>query len=310
VTDPIEYAFGGALIRSALPLPDLSSPRDSDRRTPIIQVVRSDRPLEGERVYAWPRHAGVFLERSHDGWVYRMPAQRLAVGIDPAGETVRVDSVPEQVDMAGEFLVRSVLPRVMDLHGRVLIHGATVAVADGTGPEDAAIALIGRSRAGKSTLAAALCRAGAFRMMGDDTAMLDRGDAGWQVHCSSRLGSLRPDSAAVFSDGCTRPALLSSEDKVNRRAPGEPVYGTRRLCTIYVLDTGEDIRIEPLSKYDAVWHAVQNSVRFNPGDWRAEADRLARIHALVQDVPAARLVYPRLYERLDEVCDLLRRQHL
>lgn len=308
MTDPIEYAYGGALIRSALPLPALAAAHESGG-TPIIDIVPSEYPLQGERVYEWPTWSGVFLERALDGWVYRLPAQRLAVGVDAAGERMRVEAAAEDRDDAADFLVRCVLPRVMDLHGRLLIHGATVAIGAGAGPDGGAIALIGRSRTGKSTLAAALCRSGSFQLMGDDSALLDRDRTGWQVHCSSRDGSLRADSAAVFGDGLERQAPVSRDHKVRSRGSATPVHGTRVLRAIYVLDTAPDIGIEPLSKYDAARYAIQNAVRFNPGDRGAEADRLARIHGLVQHVPAARLSYPRDYERLDDVCDTLRRAH-
>ena len=39
MTDPIEYSFGGALIRSALSLPDLPPPRDTDPKAPVIRVL-------------------------------------------------------------------------------------------------------------------------------------------------------------------------------------------------------------------------------------------------------------------------------
>jgi hypothetical protein len=195
----------------------------------------------------------------------------------------------------------------MDLHGRLLIHGATAAVPGGTQEAGGAIALIGRSRSGKSTLAAALVRRGC-QLMGDDTAVLDRDETTWRVHGSIRHGSLRRDSAAVLSERILDRTLAGDAGKV-RHPVGEPVHGTRRLLAVYVLDTGPDARIEPLSKYEAVSHALQNVVRFNPADRAAEADRFSRIHTLAQDVPAARLRYPRAYERLDEVCDVLIRAH-
>jgi len=240
--------------------------------------------------------------------VYRFPARGLAFGIDPSGETVRVESSTENRQLVGEFLVRRVLPRVMDLHGRLLIHGATVAIAGRAGAEGGAIAIIGRSRTGKSTLAAALCRRGAFQLMGDDSVMLERCDTEWRVHASSRDGSLRPDSAAVLGNGLESQMLVTSADKVRHRS-GEAVHGTRRLCALYILDDASVPRIEALSRYEAVRHAIQHVIRFNPGDWAAEAVRLARIHELVQHVPVARLAYPRIYERLDDVCDVLIRQH-
>jgi hypothetical protein len=197
----------------------------------------------------------------------------------------------------------------MDLHDRLLIHGATVAVRAQADPHGGAIAIIGRSGAGKSTLAAALCRRGAFQMMSDDTAILERTGTGWRVHASGRDGSLRPDSAAVFGCGPAPQPSGTPADKVRRRADGGAVRGTRRLLAIYVLDAAPDVRIEALSKYDAVRHTILHVVRFNPGDWPAEAVRLARVHDLVQAATIARLTYPRIYDRLDDVCDVLAHEH-
>jgi hypothetical protein len=167
----------------------------------------------GERYYCVDTHGhgDFFLHRSGESIVY----------VDPR-------RAPVDQDVVEQLLVDQVLPRAMQLLGRPCLHASAI-VLDAL---DGALALLGPSASGKSTLAAALSQAGA--LLSDDCVASEcRPDGVWAYpgYPSIRLW---PNAAAAV-EGSTEGLPVASQRapklRVRRPAAGCPVK-LRRLVLL------------------------------------------------------------------------------
>lgn len=184
------------------------------------------------------------------------------------------------------------------LAGELALHGAAVA------RNGRAVLLLGRSGQGKSTLAAALCEAGAS-LLADDASCLDEGAEGWAVLASE---------ANHWIDGASRAALglpSEHEDKMPSRAT-RVAEGQARLVAIVDLvfgDAGEATRLAPRRGLEAVSALVPQVARFVLDEPEVQRRELERVAALIESVPVLALVRPHGHAHLPDavaaVLDLL-----
>jgi hypothetical protein len=233
----------------------------------------------GDEVVAeWIRVARLVARR--DGSGARLTA---LPGADPRNvEKIRRGS--------GHLLLR-------DLEGKLALHGAAVAVGE------RAVVLLGRSGQGKSTLAAALCRAGAS-LLADDAVALDPGpdppDGGWLV---------LPQEIDHWLDRPAREALGLPSDVEGKDAVRTTRAGDRpaRVVSFIELTFGE-APLTPTSLMrqggiDAMKSLVPQVARFildDPARQRRELDRLQR---LIEAIPCRRLERPRELAHLNGAVD-------
>ena len=158
-----------------------------------------------------------------------------------------------------QALLDQVIPRLLFHMGRVVMHASAVVLPDGS-----AIAFIGNTGRGKSTLAASFCLSGA-RLLTDDCLMLDTGTVaitGIPAYPSLRLW---PDSYETL--GCEALTANSRELDTGKRAmelkredcSSDPV----RLSALFLLGDpsnapGEgSIRCEPLRGRDCLMTMIE-----------------------------------------------------
>jgi hypothetical protein len=155
--------FANLAVASDVPFPGLSDASGP----PDITIREADLPACGELIQRWPDSGGgtwLSIARAADDYCVTLPG--LACVISHDGR--RVDYAPLDSDPATRvhLLLHQVLPLAVSRTGRLVLHACAVETPAG------AIAFLGESGAGKSTMAAALCARG-FPLVADDALVVD-----------------------------------------------------------------------------------------------------------------------------------------
>lgn len=212
-----------------------------------------------------------------------------------------VDCVPavDAGDRWQAIYQQQVQPLLQSLTGDPVYHGAGIRIGD------VAIAVLGPSGRGKSTLAAAFARRG-HAFLGDDCLQIRMSpDMGAEILPHQQSIRLWEDSlAALATDGVTAVDVPGSPKRQLLAAPGlvhcdQPT----RLARAYVLgETGADeFKLVPLSAAQCAMAWTANAFVL---DIKAPAVLRRNIRAatrLALAAPAMRLDYPRDYAALDAV---------
>ena len=199
------------------------------------------------------------------------------------------------------LLLDQVLPRLLAHRGRLVLHAGAVRV------DDTAIAFVGATGYGKSTLTASFQSAG-YSLLSDDGLVLHPIEA--EVTALPTYPSLRlwpessaglypePPTLAPMAHYSTKQRVVLSEEDLS----GDPLP----LAAIYVLapvhETGAPaISLTQLSPRDACMAIVENSFQLDVSDTRRAAAVLAKAAKVAKQVPAFRLSYPRDFALLPSV---------
>lgn len=202
-----------------------------------------------------------------------------------------------------DVFVRRVLPRVAILAGASAIHGAAVATAHG------AILLLGESGTGKSTLSAALGRAG-WDILSDDISVIwapatpevapaTTGVCLWQ---DSR------DALALPAAGCA--PMPAYKGKCRYTSGHDTGVAAQPLRALAFLARSREAAVPGLQRLAAgtgLIEMARQRIRFNPADNRRETlAAFAQHSAIMRVTPCYRLSYPADYTALPRVEALLR----
>lgn len=233
------------------------------------------------------------------GYVLRFPhLADFEVAAD--GSKVTCAPVPEVSEATLEHLfLNQVLPLVLSARGKLVFHASAIEVPAG------AIAFLGGSRRGKSTLAAYFALNG-YRFLTDDGLILEPVRGGYQVipsHPSIRLcgDSNKTLRGSEFETEATstvnsKVRILSGTDLAYCDRP-------RRLRVAYFLGDGsaQDIAFRQLAPSDTMLEWVANSFVLDVGSrqmMRAHFDRVAN---LANMLVCYRLDFPRRYNELERL---------
>lgn len=198
------------------------------------------------------------------------------------------------------LLLDQVLPRVLAHQGHLVLHAGAVRVGA------QAVAFLGLTGEGKSTLVASLYAAG-YPLLSDDGLVLAVCDN--QVLARPTYPSLRLWPDAVAGLFATPPALASmahysSKQRVILPEPGETA--DLPLAALYVLAStveasDDEVLLTPLSPRDACMAIIRNAFQLDVTDRRRAAGLLAAASEVARQVPAFTLAFPRDFARLPEV---------
>lgn len=302
---PFSYRVYGLDIESDIPL---SLPEEGDGSLGAVRLreagpeffARETGPArEDDDWSGWFQYAALADGRSYvRGW----QMGEFLVSADGASLFFRREAEASaaafQVYLLGQALSFALLKL-----GYEPLHATALAFDDGR-----AIAVLGESGTGKSTLAAAFVAAGA-RMVTDDVLVTREEDGRVRAWPGPTRLKLFPNVAARFerdrSAGVTMNAL--TRKMVLPLGPSQVCERPVLLAAIYDIAPpagrpgGGDVRIEPMTGRDAALALV--GATFNQRYvTRARLERqFASAIALSQAVPVRRLVYPRVLARLAEV---------
>lgn len=192
----------GLVIDSGVPLPDCrpSTAISADvtyRFGAEREVPHSPGP--GRILARMPRSHGdgVFFTLSEEagaGWLFRFHGVcDVAISPDADAAVFHMDpgADPRFASVLGSGLI---IATILTLRGHLVLHASAVE------HEGAAVAIVGRSGMGKSTLSTLLCRNGA-RLMTDDVLRVDTSPEGAWCRLGSVETRLRPTAASLVTDG-------------------------------------------------------------------------------------------------------------
>lgn len=194
---------------------------------------------------------------------------------------------------------QQVLPLLPSLTGDPVYHGAAIAF------KDVAIAFLGPSGFGKSTLAAAFAARG-YPFLGDDCLQLSEaadGEVHVQPHADhirlwqDSIDALAPSQAiTAHARGSTKPHLAASAalPHCNRALP---------LRRVYVLGDGlvDTATVTPLSAASTIMGWTRNAFVLDIKSPTVLQRSFSAATRLAQHVPGRHLDYPRSYDALDDV---------
>lgn len=240
------------------------------------------------------------FHRTADGFLVRFP-HFADYQLDATANVVRCLPVPgASSETIWHLFHNQVLPLALSHQGNLVFHASAVQIAEG------AVAFLGESGKGKSTLAASFASNG-FPFLTDDGLLVrPSSEGGWRATPSQPSIRLWEDSqhALVGADAPAAPALeftskgrfLSSDVLVHRDQPC-------RLKCIYVLGDGSatEPTIETLTPSNALIELVKHSFLLDIDERAMLASHFDELATLVEQVPCVRFDYPRAFDRLGQV---------
>lgn len=237
--------------------------------------------------------------RADSGYLLRFPS--LAdFTISLTGRDITATPVPGVSPQAIEHLyLNQVLPLALSRQGKLVFHAGAVEINGG------AVAFMGASGKGKSTLAAGFATNG-FRFLTDDGLMVEPRDGSFHVtpsHPSIRLW-LDSKAALIAPDTPTAPALEFTSKA--RLLAGDRIAfcdEPRVLRRVYFLGDGSapSITFQPMKPAQALVELVKHSFLLDIEERAMLAAHFDELSALASRPIYYRLDYPRRYEDLAAV---------
>jgi hypothetical protein len=245
----------------------------------------------------------LLVGQSEDGLVMRFPNLADFV-IPPSGNRISYlvrRNTPKST--IRHLFLDYVLPGYLS-RDRVVLHASAIRLT-----KKSAIAFLGKSGSGKSTMAASFWREG-FQVISDDCAVLEHGNG--SPMCVPSYPGLRlwDDSAkAVLGPGQKRSVMAHYSNKSRFKHPkmeqefdGRPVPLTR----IYWLDPvlsarGREIRILPIEGPRGLVRLLESSFRLNFKEARPLADEFKRLARIADSNLLSGVRFPRDFRRIGEL---------
>ncbi len=204
------------------------------------------------------------------------------------------------------LLLDQVLPRVAALDGALVLHASGIVI------NHHAVAFLGPTGVGKSTLVASLCQRG-FPLIADDCLALEITDQRIKVHPGYPSLRLWRDSAAQMAE--MLPAVgpvahYTDKRRVDVSANSVPFCDQLLpLAGAYVIsspdDSAQTIERSPLSPREALLAMLAGTFRLETGDPHLLVHDLDDYIEIAETIPFYALHYPRDYALLPAVHDII-----
>ena len=272
-----------------------------------VETAQEQRGIEAE-----PFHQYVFDNGTVWTEFYRIAGHYLLgfpgladfeISVD--GEWVKGYPAVETDEPTLEHLyINQLVPLALSRQGRPTFHASVVTVESG------AVAFLGKTGAGKSTLAASFALDEAA-FLTDDALLIEETDSGCLAlpsHASLRLWEDSVDellgdrglraSEITYS---TKARLLAGEGLAHRGTP-------QRLLAAFLLEgqATSDINIRPLAGSERHMAWLSNSFLLDVEDRALLAQHFDWTHRIAEAIPTLALEYPRDYGMLPRVRDAVR----
>lgn len=312
---PHLYRFTDELLASAWPLPELPSVQPLPSAKPAITIRSLAAPpaaiVGNDWIYHWPDESGAMSLGRYgegNGFLLRFPDLADFI-ISKDGCTLEAWPGPEMSPETLRHLVLDqVLPRVLAHQGRLVVHSGAVRV----GQE--AIAFIGDTGRGKSTLTASFHAAG-YSLLSDDGLELVQEENTTRVRSTYPSLRLWPETVAGLfarAPDLAPMAHYSSKRRIILKNVGSSA--PLPLASIYVLapdaqDDVADISLTRLSPREACMTIISNSFQLDVTDRHRATSLLTVASNIAQQLPVFSLAYPRNFAVLPEVRQAILNQH-
>lgn len=268
-----------------------------------FESARVQAPLSTDPFHSWTRPDGRIWAGFHrwdSGYLIRFLGQG-DFFISADGSIVRCWPVPDAMPEAIQHLYSNqIVPLALSRRQKLILHGSAVSV------NGFAIAFVGASGKGKSTLAASFSKSGGA-LLTDDSLLLQRnGSAVWYLlpgHPSIRLW---PDSADALMAN-ELPERDSHPETAKRSFVGRDTiqFCKQPLRLGYIFLLGDSDVTEPviaaMRPGDAAVELVKNSFLLYAGESQTLQRHFEDVCGVIQLLGAYRLDYPRRFDDLPRV---------
>ena len=232
----------------------------------------------------------ITFHRDGDTYVLRFP-DLADFRISAHGRRVHCDAASDVPEATLRHLLNQILPLVLNGQRATVLHAGAVEV------DESAVAFVGPTGRGKSTLTAAMANQG-FRFLTDDALQVSLSASGQPVAAPGQP-HLRLWNA---SDSTTKARIAAG--------PGFPHCDQERALTaIYLLGEGEGESAAPtfdrVRPSAALLELIQNSFLLDPDSPELLKLQHDNLSAMVSTVPVFRMNYIRNYETLPQLCQQL-----
>ena len=270
------YSAYGLGITSEFPLPELlPGTGATDVEIRAVAALAGGVPLCDDAEFV-----------SRDEW--RLTYDDLGVVTVREGSLIEVALAPDfEEDALRPTLLGPVLAMLLEQRGFLVLHASVVQIGA------RAVAFLGQSGAGKSTIAAAFHARG-HRLVSDDHAVIGFAGTGVDVTPAFPQLKLWPDSAlAVGQDPAALPRVQRGFDKRARRVEtGFTDERTLPLARVFLLESGDAISVAPLSLSDAFLALVRHTYGIEWTHEHSGGIQFQRRAEVVRRVPVRRLIRP------------------
>ena len=263
--------------------------------------ARSQVKLTVEPFHRWLTDEGeivTIFHRVSNGYILRFP-ERADFTIDLDKKVVICVPAPQaSKQIITAIYYNQVMPLVRSHEGELVFHASAAAV------DGAALAFLGPSGRGKSTLVAGFARAG-HPFLTDDGLWLEKNSAPPMVLPNQAFVRLWPDSEAeILNDASVNPdeewrekCLIQAGDLLPFQNKAIP------LKAIYVLLEGdsEEVSIQDLKPAEALLKLVEHSFLLDVEDMARVRTHFDMVAVLANSIQCFSLAYPRHYPHLANV---------
>jgi hypothetical protein len=252
--------------------------------------------------HEWVLPDGTQWTRFHrDGADYLLRFVDLAdFRVSSDGRRVHCWPAPDVSEETTRFLfANQVMPLALSRQGTLVFHASAVEI------DDQAVAFMGESGRGKSTLAASFATNG-FRFLTDDGLVVESMEGQWRIapsHPSIRLWEDSQEALLHPEAQIAPPVQYTSKSRF--LAGSDIVFcdQPRNLHRVYFLGEGAQKRtlFERLKPADALFELLKHSFLLDIEERQVLAAHFDELSSLVSQPIYYRLDYPRYFEGLAEV---------
>ena len=202
------------------------------------------------------------------------------------------------VEIIRHLFLDEVLPRLLAGHDRAVLHASAVTIGN------EAVAFLGDSGQGKSTLAVSLASQG-YPLITDDSLFLQK--CGEQARCAPSYPGVRlwDESLSALFDGAAVAAPISHHfDKYrldardNQMAFASEAVPLRKIYLLSPVIELEEIVITPLSPGEVFGRLLAGSYRLEVNDGQSIKDEFSLLAWIAATIKFARLSFPHEYSLL------------
>jgi hypothetical protein len=289
------YSAYGLGIKCAIPLPDLT---EKDAPADIVMRFGKTKPIS-----PITSDAALSLQFLEDRAYFFL--RGLGSGEAIAGREIIGDPEAHMDRELMQFLAQGpALSVLLYQRGFLTLHASCVKIGE------TAVAFMGDSGAGKSTMAASLLVMG-HGLVSDDVTVIKNTGSGPEAYPGYPGFHLTPDAADLFRNRLEDPVRIEVHDqKVKFSAHlGFPHFNVP-LSRIYLLSEGTDLQMTPLNGHRAVYELVKHSywIRlihdFKPSSYFLKCAKLCA------GIPIVKLTAPKKVAMLPDIAQMVERDAL
>jgi hypothetical protein len=303
------YCFADLILSSTFTFADLLEPAsERKKQSPDIIFHLLDsappEPDDTDWIHHWYTPSGditISLARIGKDFLLRFPALADFV-IDGNGCEIGAWPLSDtDEETLRHLLLDQVLPRVLAHKGRLVLHASAVWVGG------RAIAFVGETGQGKSTLAASLHLSG-YPLLTDDAVLVKFEVDYLKILPCYRGLRLSPQAINILYKELPSYVAMASYSEKNRIKLQKNYDATPvELAALFIINDSDldevnsSVKISPLSQRDACMEIVRNAFQLDLSNHYQVKDLFAAASEVAERLPVYSISYPRDFSRLPAV---------